>query len=252
MKVVRTLLICTFLLSLVAAAFAVNPDRDIHQLAHRSWGEKEGYPGKGEALAQTADGFLWLGSDNGLFRFDGVHFERYVPRSGDKLSEGPVRGLLALPDGSLWITHRLENKICVLRNGNVKCYGIADGVASNPTTIVQDHERSMWANTGQPDCAFTEENDGTPETIAALVRKGYLVRTRTDADTKEARTGETARRDAVLASGAQLLSTDYPASEPSTWTNYSVSLPGGAVARCDPANAPANCMSTALSSATYN
>jgi hypothetical protein len=108
------------------------------------------------------------------------------------------------------------------------------------------------ASPGQPDCAFTEENDGTPETIAALVRNGYLVRTRTDADTKEARTGETARRDAVLASGAQLLSTDYPASELSTWTNYSVSLPGGAVARCDPANAPANCMSTALSSATYN
>jgi hypothetical protein len=108
------------------------------------------------------------------------------------------------------------------------------------------------ASPGQPDCAFTEENDGTPETIAALVRKGYLVRTRTDADTKEARSGETARRDAALASGAQLLSTDYPASEPSTWTNYSVSLPGGAVARCDPANASANCVTTALSSATDN
>jgi hypothetical protein len=63
---------------------------------------------------------------------------------------------------------------------------------------------------GQPDCAFTEENDGTQETISELVRKGYLVRTRTDADTKEARTGEATRRDAALASGAQLLSTDYP------------------------------------------
>ena len=79
MKVVRTLSICTVLLFLVAPADALNPDRDIHQLAHRSWGEKDGYPGKTEALAQTADGFLWIGSDNGLFRFDGVHFERYVP-----------------------------------------------------------------------------------------------------------------------------------------------------------------------------
>src|SRR5260221_13458872 len=100
MKVVRILSICPSLLFLVAAAFALNPDRDIHQLAHRSWGEKEGYPGKAEALAQTADGFLWIGTDKGLFRFDGVHVERYVPRSGDKLSEGPVRGLRALPDGS--------------------------------------------------------------------------------------------------------------------------------------------------------
>jgi hypothetical protein len=97
------------------------------------------------------------------------------------------------------------------------------------------------AEPGQPDCAFTEQNDGTQETIAALVRKGYLVRTRTDADTKQARTNDTARREIALASGAQLLSTDYPASEPSQWTGYSVSLPGGAVARCNPVNAPPSC-----------
>lgn len=108
------------------------------------------------------------------------------------------------------------------------------------------------ASPGQPDCAFTEENDGPPEAIAALVRKGYLVRTRTDADTKEARTGETARRDAALASGAQLLSTDYPASEPSRWTSYFVSLPGRAVARCNPVNAPGTCNDTSLTSATRN
>jgi hypothetical protein len=116
------------------------------------------------------------------------------------------------------------------------------------------HDRVIFTNAvpGQPDCAFTEENDGTPETIAALVRKGYLVRTRTDADTKEARTGETARRDTALASGAQLLSTDYPASEPSTWTNYSVSLPNNAIARCNPVNAPAECVNDTLSSANDN
>src|SRR5580704_14631656 len=136
MKVIRTLSICTFLLSLVAPADAHNPDRDIHQLAHRSWGEKDGYPGRSEALAQTADGFLWIGSDIGLFRFDGVHFERYVPRSGDKLSKSPVHSLLALPDGSLWIGYGFENKICLLRNGNVKCYGKADGVASYPCALV--------------------------------------------------------------------------------------------------------------------
>jgi hypothetical protein len=105
---------------------------------------------------------------------------------------------------------------------------------------------------GQPDCAFTEQNDGTPETIAALVRKGYLVRTRTDADTKEARTGDTTRRDAALASGAQLLSTDYPASEPTTWSNYSVSLPNGAIGRCDPVNAPADCDDQMLMDANEN
>jgi hypothetical protein len=101
------------------------------------------------------------------------------------------------------------------------------------------------AEPGQPDCAFTEENDGTQEVIAALVRKGYLVRTRTDADTKQARTNDTTRREIALASGAQLLSTDYPASEPSQWTGYSVSLPGGAVARCNPVEAPRSCIMVA-------
>jgi hypothetical protein len=103
------------------------------------------------------------------------------------------------------------------------------------------------AQPGQPDCGFTEENDGTQEEIAALVRKGYLVRTRTDADTKQARINDTARRDVALASGAQLLSTDYPASEPSRWTPYSVSLPGGAVARCNPVNGPPSCRITPTS-----
>ena len=91
------------------------------------------------------------------------------------------------------------------------------------------------------DCAFTEENDGTQEDIAALVRKGYLVRTRTDADTQQARTDDTTRLKIALASGAQLLSTDYPLSGASRNGPYSVGLPGGAIARCNPVNAPPSC-----------
>lgn len=146
MKIVRSLSICTFLLWLAAAASALNPDRDIHQLAHRFWSEKDGYPGGSPiALVQTTDGFLWLGSDYGLFRFDGVHFERYVATSGDQLPEGAVSGLLALADGSLWIGYR--GAISVLRNGNVKSYPKADGVSSTVGAIVQDHEGTMWAKT---------------------------------------------------------------------------------------------------------
>jgi predicted alpha-1,2-mannosidase len=96
---------------------------------------------------------------------------------------------------------------------------------------------------GHPDAAFIERNDGPAGDIAALVRQGYLIRTRTDVDTKEARTDDTARRNALTASGAQILSTDYPGSEPARWPgHFSVSLPNGAkVARCNPANAPASC-----------
>ena len=99
---------------------------------------------------------------------------------------------------------------------------------------------------GQPDAAFTEENDGTEQEIAALVGEGYLVRTRTDADTKEGRSGSTVRRDHAMASGAQMLSTDYPKAEPAQWTGYSVSFTGGAMARCNPIARNAACDDGAL------
>jgi hypothetical protein len=94
---------------------------------------------------------------------------------------------------------------------------------------------------GRPEAAFIERNDGSREEIAALVRRGYLVRTRTDADTEEARSNATARRDAALASGAQLLSTDYPPAEPASWTGYQVAFPEGGVARCNPVLVPPAC-----------
>jgi Phosphoinositide phospholipase C, Ca2+-dependent len=98
------------------------------------------------------------------------------------------------------------------------------------------------ATPGEPDAAFIERNDGPASEISNLVRKGYLVRTRADDSTREARIDDTQRRDAMLASGAQMVSTDYPASEPARWEgHYSVSLPGNVPARCNPVNAPAGC-----------
>jgi hypothetical protein len=97
------------------------------------------------------------------------------------------------------------------------------------------------AEPGEPDAAFIERNDGPAADITALVKKGYLVRTRTDADTKEARTNDTARRDSMMTSGAQILSTDYPVNEPARWPgNFVVTLPGKEPARANPVNTPAS------------
>ena len=101
------------------------------------------------------------------------------------------------------------------------------------------------ATPGTPDAAFTEQNDSSAAVIAAIVSKGYLVRTRADSDTKQAQANDTSRRDEVLGSGAQILSTDYPASETAP-SGYSVSLPGGAIARCNPVLKPAGCVDSLL------
>lgn len=99
------------------------------------------------------------------------------------------------------------------------------------------------ADPDAPDAAFTELNDGSGRAIAGLVRRHLLVRTRADADTVEARSGDVRRRDAMLASGAQIVSTDYPDAEPARWSGYHVGFLDNAAARCNPVSAPADCQS---------
>jgi hypothetical protein len=102
--------------------------------------------------------------------------------------------------------------------------------------------------TGQPEAAFVKENDplADPLRIPDLVHAGYIVRTRADSDTDEARTNDTTARDAAIASGAQYVSTDYPVPNPDFGTGYFVEIPGGSPARCNPISAPAWCRSSAL------
>ena len=77
---------------------------------------------------------------------------------------------------------------------------------------------------GSPESAFVKLNDpiADQDQISQLVAAGYIVRTRADASTVEARSGLTARRDAALASGAQFVSTDYPEPDPDFSTGYFV------------------------------
>jgi hypothetical protein len=94
---------------------------------------------------------------------------------------------------------------------------------------------------GSPEAAFLKRNDPTDfMNLQDLVRQGYMVRTRADADTVQARTGDTTRRDRALESGAHFVSTDYPVPDP-RFTDYQVSIPGGYTARCNPVSATTEC-----------
>jgi hypothetical protein len=120
----------------------------------------------------------------------------------------------------------------------------ANYVATHPALV----GRVLFTNgkPGDPDAAFVEENDGPPDLITQLVKQGYLVRTRSDSDTHEGRSGDTTHRDAALTDGAQIISTDYPWFEPARWTGYQVSLPGHAVVQCNPVTAPKDCVKGGL------
>lgn len=110
--------------------------------------------------------------------------------------------------------------------------------------------RVLFTNStpGSPDAAFIEVNEPLPDTtvIPALVKKGYLVRSRTDEPTAQARANDTRQREAAMASGAQILSTDYAFQEAATWSGYSVNFPEGGIARCNPVLKPAGCSAEAL------
>jgi hypothetical protein len=105
--------------------------------------------------------------------------------------------------------------------------------------------RAMFANfeEGRPEAAFRIVNDplAQGDYIRELVRAGYMVRTRADANTVEARQGDTQRREAAFASGAHVVTTDYYRPDPDFGTGYVVSLPGGKPVRCNPVTAPATC-----------
>jgi hypothetical protein len=88
-------------------------------------------------------------------------------------------------------------------------------------------------------------NDPDPGQIADLVRDGYIVRTRADADTLEARANSTERRELALSSGAQYVSTDYAVPDLS-FSDYQVTIPDGSPGRCNPVNAPPGCRNAAL------
>jgi len=115
--------------------FAIESDRSIAQYVHTAWGQKEGAPGGVLALAQTTDGFLWLGCVDGLYRFDGVSFEMRRP--------GITYALLALPNGDLWIGRK--SSVSRLRHGQTTDYTANDGVPNGKVaSFVQDSEGALW------------------------------------------------------------------------------------------------------------
>ena len=105
-------------------------------------------------------------------------------------------------------------------------------------------DRLLFVDAAPPDddAAFAVVNDPFADgsRIRDLVAHGLLVRTRADADTVEARAGDTSRRDAAFASGAQIVSTDFEREDP-RWPGFVVTMPGGGEARCNPVTAPVGC-----------
>jgi len=163
----------------------LNPSLDINQYAHKAWTVREGFfKGAMFSIAQTPDGYLWLGTEFGLLRFDGVRSVPWEP-AGKHLPSGLIRSLLVARDGRLWIGTEeglaswkegalaqfpelagqrvnalvedregtiwagsgdsATGRLCALQSGVVKCYGVDGSLGSSVDSLYEDSQGNLWA-----------------------------------------------------------------------------------------------------------
>src|SRR5262245_2646411 len=136
----RLVLVCV-MLAWPPRAFALTPTLDISQYAHTTWRIREGSTkGVITAIAQTADGYLWLGTEFGLLRFDGVRNVPWHPPAGEQLLSSYIRTLLASRDGTLWIG--TWQGLARWKDGKLTQHSELAGTRVN--ALVQDRAGTVW------------------------------------------------------------------------------------------------------------
>lgn len=141
-------------------AHALNPELDISQYAHTAWRVSDGFTqGAILTIAQTQDGYLWLGTEFGLYRFDGVHAVPWQPPAGQDLPSHDVHTLLAGRDGTLWIGS--TKGIASWKDGKLTVYPELDGEMIH--SLLEDREGTIWSS---------GEKEFSPSTICAIKNGG--------------------------------------------------------------------------------
>ena len=129
-------------------AGAAPPSVSSNDLLHTSWTAREGAPTGITRIAQTPDGWLWLGSSSGLYKFDGVRFLR-VAGTEAPLSSG-ISGIGVLRDGTLWIGYKYGG-VSLMRHGLMRHFRLDSPGTPAGTTFdaTQDASGRIWLATGR-------------------------------------------------------------------------------------------------------
>jgi signal transduction histidine kinase/ligand-binding sensor domain-containing protein len=137
----RLLLFCFVLFFFtISPVGALDTSRQISQYGHTAWRTEDGgFSGTPNAIAQTTDGYLWIGAQAGLMRFDGVRFVSWQPPEGSELPSSRINSLLGARDGSLWIG--TSTGLARWRNGNLINYSDATG---SIMAILEDRMGTIW------------------------------------------------------------------------------------------------------------
>jgi signal transduction histidine kinase/streptogramin lyase len=155
----RMLLLCfVFVFFTISPVGALDTSRQISQYGHTAWRIEDGvFAGSPNVIAQTTDGYLWIGTQAGLTRFDGVRFVSWRPPEGKELPSSRINSLLGARDGSLWIGTAMG--LARWRNGELTNYRDPTG---SIMAILEDRAGTIWiaraniSDTKGPLCKVTD------------------------------------------------------------------------------------------------
>lgn len=169
-------------------------EQPLAHLQHTTWTLKDGMAGPVMAIAQTTDGYLWLGTGAGLFRFDGVRFERFDTLAGESLPSRQVLSLFATPDNALWVG-LLDGGAALVRQGRIIHLDPAGGHFSYSTrAFAAERDGTLWTATGRallkrqrdawiavgPESGYVDPSGYAPPTLNVAVDGGDNVWVVTD------------------------------------------------------------------------
>jgi signal transduction histidine kinase/CheY-like chemotaxis protein/ligand-binding sensor domain-containing protein len=166
-------------------AFALDPGKATTQYIHEVWQTQDGLPQNSiRAIAQTNDGYLWLGTPAGLVRFDGVRFTVFDKGNTVQIRDNSITSLLRSRDGTLWIGS--QNGLLRMRYGRFTRYSRENGLSDNVVTcLIETRDGSLWAGTqtggvnrflGGKFVHYSQKDGLSADTISALyeTRDGSL------------------------------------------------------------------------------
>ncbi|WP_109806952.1 sensor histidine kinase [Sphingosinithalassobacter portus] len=176
-------MVCALVLLATVPATAQDLRPTLSQFKHRSWTREDGAPGAVHAIAQTPDGFLWLGTSRGLYRFDGVTFEKAGVAAGSQLENIGVSHLIVGRDGTLWAGLFDGAGVAVLRGGQLHDMHMPDPPMMI-TDLVEGRDGSIWAVWGGLENRLARYVDGRWQKMDAVshLPAGQIIGIVVDAD----------------------------------------------------------------------
>ena len=148
-------LLLPLLLLLCPLANALDPHRSLDHYGHQLWRTDSGLPQNTvHSVLQTRDGYLWLGTDGGLVRFDGIDFVTFDVENTPQLKSDTINDLLEDAAGSLWISTAAG--LLRYQNGAFASYSSEQGLPADAVWFsYQDHQQRIWAMTAEGPACLT-------------------------------------------------------------------------------------------------